>query len=140
MKGKTIVFLVFLFVLVQSATAANITFSISEQSGVISTVFTLVPSQSYHIGSGGSSSSAPIQEDTPIQEEVDSTPSLVSDPSVIPSQIPTTPETSQEQVGVNQTLTKIKDNNILFAVCFLTILVVLFLSYVYVIGKKAKGR
>jgi hypothetical protein len=53
MKGKTIAFLVFLFVLVQPATAPNITFSISEPSGDISTVFTLVPSQSYHIGSGG---------------------------------------------------------------------------------------
>lgn len=136
MKGKTIVFLVFLFVLVQSATAANITFSISEPSGDISTVFTLVPSQSYYIGSGGSSSSAPIQEDTPIQEVVDSTPSLVPDPTVIPSQIPTTPETSQEKVGINQTSPKEEDNNILLAVCFLTILVVLFLSYVYVIGKR----
>ena len=141
MLRKTILFFVVVFVLIQPVASTDIVFTISEPSGDLSTVFTLVPTPSSHNGGGGgTSSSVSIQENIPIQEGVNVTPSLAPVPTIIPFQIPTTVETLQEVVGINQTLTKIKDDNILLGVCFITILLVLFLSYVYVIGKRAIER
>ena len=139
MKTKTILFFVLVFILIQPVTSTDVIFSISEPSNDISTVFTLVPtSLSHYRGSGGSSLPAPIQDDVPIHEEVNTTSVPTILPTVIPSQIPTT--MPQEEVGINQTSPENDINNILLAVCFITISLVFFFSYAYVIGKRAIKR
>lgn len=129
---RTIIFFIFLVFLVQPVTSTNVTFSIIEPSNTVSAIFTLVPPSGYYSGGGLSV----------FDEQINVTPSTTSIPTIFPTvrppEIPTPSETLQEEVGINQTTTKDEDDNILLVVCFLAVVAVLFLSFVFLVSKRAK--